>query len=76
MSVVVSGPRRIYVLLLFRERLSDGARSSGVDLVAGGRAVGRPPARLALSARLQRRLGRSLFGLSFFVLALDEAARR
>jgi hypothetical protein len=60
---------------LFRERLAGGRTWDG-DLVRSATSVGRPPARLALSARVQRRVGGSLFGLSFFVLALDGAARR
>jgi hypothetical protein len=90
MSVVVSGRRRIYVLLLFRERLHGGRVARALAPVqrvfesnpkardAGFGASGSPPfdGRLAVSARLQRRWGRSVFGLSLFVVVLDDEAGR
>jgi hypothetical protein len=82
MSLVLSGPRRVYVLLLFHERLR-----SGFAPVPGPRPQARDAAgatelktaehgepQLVVSARIHRRWGRSLFGLSFFVLALGEAS--
>lgn len=81
MSLVLSGRRRIYVLLFFRERLRGGFAPRGTPLprvecgldAAGLGTVRRTAedgdARLVVSARVHRQWGRSLFGLSFFILA-------
>jgi hypothetical protein len=80
MSLVVAGRRRVYVLLLFRERL--GAyrvplqRSRRIGWALGASATGRPQpesdaARVLLAARIHRRWSHHLLGLSFFVLAFD-----
>jgi hypothetical protein len=85
MSLVLAGRRRIYVLLLFHERLHHPSvrpplvqlqRALDPDLAAGVKSAEHGTARLAVSARMQRRWGRSLFGLSFFVLALDADGSR
>lgn len=84
MSLLVSSRRRIYVLLLFRERLTAVASNWGQSLAqiegALGAALGpsrqdaKPPgARLAVSARVHRRWGGSIFGFAFFVIALEGA---
>jgi hypothetical protein len=82
MLLMLSGRRRLYVLLFFHERLRGGFAPVGTPpprvergLDAGLGAVGRTAehrdARLVVSARVHRRWGRSLFGLSFFVLAFE-----
>jgi hypothetical protein len=83
MSLVLTGPRRIYVLVLFRGRA--GAAGAAVPslrrlegaLGGGPPASGRcappegPRGRLVASARIHRRWRRSVIGLSFFVLAME-----
>lgn len=80
MSLVLSSRRRVYVLLLFCERLSRTRsaaalapvqRALDTGFASGVPAVQHGHARLAISARVQRQWGRSLFGLSFFVLAVE-----
>lgn len=82
MSLVLAGRRRICVLVLFRERTRDGFAAVGRRLARVERALdagfGMPlgtaehcDARVVLSARVHRRWGRSVFGLSLFVVALD-----
>jgi hypothetical protein len=81
MSLVLSAHRRVYVLLLFHERLrSDSApvarplpRALHAALATELKTAEHGEARLVVSARMHRRWGRSLFGLSFFVLVLGEA---
>jgi hypothetical protein len=85
MSLVLSSRRRIYVLLLFRERL-DGMRAASARApveraLDAGRPRGAPAvqnghARLAVLARVQRRWDRSVVGLSLFVLTLEPDDRR
>jgi hypothetical protein len=82
-SLVLTGSRRVYVLLLFRERVGlagaavqslrrgDAALGSGLPAVARSSRVESPRGRLVASARIHRRWRRSLIGLSFFVLAME-----
>lgn len=81
MSLVLSGPRRVYVLLLFHERLRSGfapvprpvpqARDAARATELTTAEHGEP--QLVVSTRVHRRWGRSLFGLSFFVLTFGAA---
>jgi hypothetical protein len=75
MSLVVPGPRRIYVVLLSRERLiaprapaEEPSRRIEHALTSASEACG---ARVVLSAPVHRRWGDSLFGLSLFVIASE-----
>lgn len=83
MSLVLSGPRRTYVLLLFRERVGNAGATPGplgrlesalgID-VSGERrteVANTARARLVVSTRMRRRWGRSVVGLSLFVLAAE-----
>ena len=85
MSLVLAGRRRVCVLVLFSERLRNdfAAVRRGLSLVGHALDAGfamdagtaeRRSARVVLSARVHRRWGRSLFGLSFFVIALEPPA--
>jgi len=78
-SVVVSGPRRVYVLLLFWQRLVDACATCPRALSSAGRALGAgdsshvtpdcgPLCRLVLAVRLQRVLWRRLIGVRLLVL--------
>jgi hypothetical protein len=75
MSVVVSGPRRTYVLLLFWDRVSTFEHETTETLRRLGRRLEAPPAanRRGLerrrTLRILHRVGDRLVGLSFFVLA-------
>jgi hypothetical protein len=80
MSLVLSSRRRICVLFLYRARLHETPPAPALAPVQRaldtGFAPGVPSAqhsrtRLALCARVQRQWGRSLLGLSFFVLAVE-----
>jgi hypothetical protein len=81
MSVVLAGRRWIYVLLLFRERVSTGGSSAralrpivqalSTDSSAGAGTAGDERVRVRLSARIHRRWGQHLLGLSLFVLTFD-----
>ncbi|HLC43188.1 MAG TPA: hypothetical protein VJO34_16375 [Methylomirabilota bacterium] len=78
MSLILSGPRRIYIMLLFWERLADPCLGCPHALSRIQRAMGaeEPPngaarcesSRLVLTVRLQRILWRRLVGLSLLVL--------
>ena len=81
MSLVLAGRRRVCVLVLFRERTSDGFAAAGRRLSRVGRSLdagfaagsgdAEPcDARVVLSARFHRRWGGSVFGLSLLVVAL------
>lgn len=85
MSFLVSSRRRIYVLMLFRARLGDGesplARhvrqvesAVSTDTPAGAHRR-LPIGRVAMSAGVQQRLGRVVFGVRFFVIALESRER-
>jgi hypothetical protein len=79
MSFILSGPKRIFVMLLFWERLAGqcatcpfsltrtspalGAHDAGTD-----RAGRRPFCRVVLACRISRIFWRRLVGLSFLVL--------
>lgn len=87
MSLVLAGRRRVCVLVFFHERPGEGLATVRLPLsqveraLDGGFSVDvgtteRRDARLVLSARLHRRWGRSVFGLSFFVVALDATEPR
>lgn len=81
MSLVLAGRRRIYMLLLFREELMARisgpqalrrtARALSADYPRGAGAAEGRGARLLISARIHRRWGHYVFGLSFFVLTYD-----
>ena len=79
MSLILSGPRRIYIMLLFWERLADPCLGCPHALLRIQRAMGaeEPPngaarcesiCRLVLTVRLQRIPWRRLVGLSLLVL--------
>lgn len=79
MSFIVSGPRRVYVLMLFCQRLrnpcagcpralSRAARTIGADPPDGAVPPCADPCHLVLTIRLHRILWRRLVGLSLLVL--------
>jgi hypothetical protein len=83
MSVVVSGPRRVYLLVVFSERIGAGVgrhpplaaleRTMRLGPAAGGGGLAGTASPPLVAMRLQRVLGRRLLGLSFLVL--DTRAR-
>ncbi len=84
MSLMLSGPRRVYVLLLVWQRLGEPRATSFRTLSRAERAMGAEPpersdapcgvpCRLVLTMRVQRAIGRRLVGLS--LLVLDAAPR-
>lgn len=79
MSLILSGPKRIYVLLLFWERLADPCATCPRSLARAGHALGTedsgtngnrcaPFCRVVMACRVSRILWRCLIGLSFLVL--------
>ncbi len=79
MSLVLSGPKRIYVLLLFWERLVDPCVTCRRSLERAGLALGAessgehrrrcmPFCRIIMACRLSRVFWRRLIGLSVLVL--------
>lgn len=79
MSLVLSGPRRIYVLMLFCQPVPD-ACSACPRLLSRVEALeptprplrepgGQPPCRSVATFRFQRLFGKRVIGMSFFVLA-------
>lgn len=77
MSVILSGPRRVYVVLLMWRRADDTSQVALRALSEIDRAIGGDPRRheqhagsishAVLTVRLQRILWRRLVGLSLFV---------
>ncbi len=79
MSLVLCGPRRVYVLLVLWERLADGCGACPRALSSGTRVLGGQPAatagsgcgplcRLVMAVRLQRVLWKRLIGVNVLVL--------
>ncbi len=76
MSILVSGPRRLYAFLIFWERLTEPCETCPASIVRAGHGLGSPspgpachPAcRLVLRAGLQRLVGRRLIGFKLLVL--------
>jgi hypothetical protein len=75
MSLVLAGPRRSYVLLLFRERATGAHATVPQPPRRIEHAMTRASAvcgtRIVCSAHVRRCWGRSVVGLSAFVLASD-----
>jgi hypothetical protein len=81
MSLILSGPKRIYVLLLFWHRLADPCATCPRSLVRAGQALGAddPKAdgsgcirfcRVVMACRIFRVFWRRLIGLSLLVFEL------
>ncbi len=79
MSLILSGPKRIYVLLLFWQRLTDPCATCPRCLERVGEALGtggprqnrngcEPLCRVLMACRVSRVLRRRLIGLSLLVL--------
>ncbi len=79
MSVILSGPKRIYVLLLFWDRLVNPCETCPRSLQRAARAVGvegqptgqnacRPLCRVVKASPLSRTFSRRLFGISLLIL--------
>jgi hypothetical protein len=79
MSLILSGPKRIYVLLLFWQRLADPCADCPLSLERIGKAMGvedlredrngcDPLCRVVMSWRVARILRRRFIGLSLLVL--------
>jgi hypothetical protein len=79
MSLILSGPKRIYVVLLFWERLADPCATCPLSLVRVGQAWGvdqpprdhhgcKPLCRVIMGWRIARILWRRLIGVSLLVL--------
>ena len=84
MSLILSGPKRIYVLLLFWERLTDPCATCPRSLSRIGQALGveeagedrkgcGPFCRVIVACRLSRILWRRFVGLSLLVLEPERA---
>jgi hypothetical protein len=73
MSFLVSSRKRIYVLLLFWQRLKGGGITSalGAGCRSQGSSVEGPDGRLLASARMHRRLGHFVVGFTFLVIAIE-----
>lgn len=87
MSVVVSGPRRVYVLLLFWQRLTERCATCPRSLSRIGDAIGVseaqgavPPCdalcRPVMRVGLRRVFWRRLIGLTFLILDATDVIRR
>ena len=79
MSVMLCGPRRVYVLLVLWERLVDGCGTCPRALSSGTRVLGAdgtgraepgcgPLCRLVMAVRVQRVLWKRLIGVNVLVL--------
>lgn len=75
MSVVVSGPRRVYVILLIWQRLTESCCACPRSLSRAGEAVASEPSptcnplcRLVMRVGLQRVLWQRLIGLRVLIL--------
>ena len=74
MSVILSGPRRVYVVLLFWQKLADPCTACARVLSGVERALGAEPSTTGIPRcqsfclRLHRVLWRHLVGLSLLVL--------
>ena len=76
MSILVSGPRRLYAFLIFWERLTDPCVTCPASIARAGRGLGdadpaqacNPVCRLVLRVGVQRLVGRRLIGFKILVL--------